>query len=144
MSAAATEPQRSRTEGITEMATTKQFLVIQTTSGARGNGKGIRQFDLKAKVAMGVAVLGCAAALAFGGLHAVDPAQGQPAASAATTQAPAGGMSTPPMQLPNNSYADLIWELENSAPAASVPQQSGQLSGGSYADLIWELEHPTR
>ena len=35
------------------MATTKQFLVIQTTSGTRGNVKGHRQFDLKAKVAMG-------------------------------------------------------------------------------------------
>jgi hypothetical protein len=113
------------------MAPTKRFLITQTT------GKGSQQFDLKAKAAMSIAILGCAAALALGGLRAATPAQSQPAAA---SQAPDSVATTQPMQLPNNSYDDLIWELENSFPAAAAPQQSGQLSGGSYEDLIWEIE----
>ena len=65
------------------MATTSSNLVAgKATSGGRGGNGG--RFGLRAKVAAGVATLGCAAALAFGGLHNGDAARRQPQAVPAT------------------------------------------------------------
>jgi hypothetical protein len=124
------------------MATTKHILVMEMTR------QGNRQWDPKAKVTMGMAILGCAAALAFGGLRAANQAPRQPAASAAAAQAPGSVVAPQSMPWPNNSYDDLIWRLENAVgervngPAAGGPVgQAGGLSGGAYQDLIWELEN---
>jgi hypothetical protein len=76
MSAAAIEPQRSKKEGSTDMATTSSNLVAgKALAGRGGNGGG--QYGLKAKLLAGVAILGCAATLMFGGIRAGDGAQGQ-------------------------------------------------------------------
>ncbi len=53
----------------------------ETTSGPRGNGARGR-FGRTAKLAAGVATLGCAAALAFGGLQAAHAAPVPPTAAA--------------------------------------------------------------
>ncbi len=66
------------------MAATKHMLVMETTGKAQGgNGTDGGRFGLKAKLAVGLVTLGCAAALAFGGLYNGNAAQSQPAAQAA-------------------------------------------------------------
>jgi hypothetical protein len=85
MSAAATAPRRKQTEGGTAMATTSSTLAAgKAISGQGGNGNHGR-YGLKAKLAAGVAMLGCAAALAFGGLHSGERAQSPAMAPALTS-----------------------------------------------------------
>src|SRR3954447_12940003 len=79
MNATATEPERRATEGSTGMATTSSNLVAgkalaagKAAAGPGGDGTGgsSGRGGRRAKLAAGVAILGCAAALAFGGLRA--------------------------------------------------------------------------
>ena len=66
------------------MATTSGTLVAgKAAASGRDGGNGGR-FDLRAKMALGAVTLGCAAALAFGGLHNGDAARRQPQAVPAT------------------------------------------------------------
>ena len=67
------------------MATTSSNLVAGKALAGQGGDGSHRRFGLKAKLAAGVAVLGCAAALAFGGLKTADSAtaRAQPAAAPA-------------------------------------------------------------
>ena len=67
------------------MVTTSDNLVASTAlvAGQGGDGDGGR-YGLKAKLAAGVVALGCAAALALGGLRAGESAQTAPAALAAS------------------------------------------------------------
>jgi hypothetical protein len=59
--------------------------------GRGGNGTGER-FGLRAKAAAGVAILGCAAALTFGGLLTGGAARHQPQAGPAAAMAQASGI----------------------------------------------------
>ena len=60
------------------MATTSGTLVASKAAvGGHGGGNGGR-FDLRAKLALGAVTLGCAAALAFGGLPRDETARSQP------------------------------------------------------------------
>jgi len=68
------------------MATTSSNLVAGKIAGkvaSQGGNRNNGRIGLKAKVAAGVAILGCAATLAFGGLQAVDRSapQAQPVAA---------------------------------------------------------------
>ena len=73
------------------MATTSSNLRAgKAATGQGGNGKNGR-YGLKAKLAAGVAALGCAAALVFGGVQLTHSAQADPAANAAVQ--PAAGTS---------------------------------------------------
>ena len=66
------------------MATTSGNLTAgKAVTGRLGNGNGGR-YGLKAKLAAGMAVLGCAAALAFGGLRVSENAQSSAAAPVVT------------------------------------------------------------
>ncbi len=129
------------------MATTSSIRVAgKALTGQRGNRAG-GHYGLKSKVLAGVVILGCAATLAFGGLRAAHQAPSRPAADASASQASVSVVAPQSVPLPNNSYDDLIWRLENAVgervngPAAGGPfGQAGTLSGGSYQDLIWELE----
>lgn len=65
------------------MATTDGTLAAgEGQAGQGGNGRG-RRHGLRRRIATGLAVLGCAAALTLGGLRPADIAQAHPAASAA-------------------------------------------------------------
>jgi hypothetical protein len=63
------------------MATTSEHLTAGAAIGGRG-GDGKGGVDLKARLAMGLAILGCAGALAFGGLRVADRPATQPAGEA--------------------------------------------------------------
>src|SRR5688572_21739458 len=75
------------------MATTSSIPVAGTVSaGQGGNGSDKRggRFGLKAKLAASVAILGCAAALAFGGLRGEGATRAQPQAPPSSASLPAG------------------------------------------------------
>ncbi len=77
------------------MATTSSTLVAGKALASQGGNGDNGRFGLKAKLAAGIAVLGCAGALVFGGLKTADSAtpQAQPAvapANVALAQALAG------------------------------------------------------
>ena len=60
------------------MATTQHILVAETARKAQGDNDTSRPPGLKAKLATGLAILGCAAALAFGGMQLGAGARSQP------------------------------------------------------------------
>ena len=68
------------------MATTSSTLVAGKALASQGGNGNNGRYGLKAKLAAGVAILGCAAALAFGGLRAGEGAQ-SPAVAPAITSA---------------------------------------------------------
>src|SRR5690349_18158031 len=86
MSAAATEQSRRAIEGGTDMATTSSTLVAGKVASQGGNGNN-GGYGLKAKVTASVAILGCAAALAFGGLRGSEGAQAPAVAPAVAVSA---------------------------------------------------------
>src|SRR5262245_59829692 len=64
------------------MATTRHILVMETTGKAR---RGSGPFGLKAKLVTGAAILGCSAALVFGGTQLGNTARSQPQAAQPAT-----------------------------------------------------------
>jgi hypothetical protein len=121
-------------ERSTEMATTSGNLVAgEAISGQFGSGNNGRH-SLKAKVAAGVAVLGCAAALTFGGLQRADsPAQqAQPVAipgnvALAQTQSGNGYLEFSPGNVSNDE-----------APAIDMPNvaRTRTQAGAGYLEFL--------
>ena len=64
------------------MATTSGNLMAGKAPASQGGNGSNGRYSLKAKLAAGAAILGCAATLAFGGLRASDGAQSPPRAGA--------------------------------------------------------------
>ena len=90
------------------MATTSSNLVAGKALAGHGSNGNNGRYGLKAKVMAGIAVLGCAAALAFGGLKSADntTSQSQPAAvpgnaALAQTQAGSGYLEFSPSDVSN-------------------------------------------
>jgi hypothetical protein len=75
------------------MATTISIRVAGKAlngQGSNGTGGNNGRLGLKAKLAAGVAILGCAATLLFGGVWATQTTQPQPQPSTSATSLPAG------------------------------------------------------
>lgn len=110
------------------MATTSGNLVAGKAASQGSNGNNGR-YGLKAKLAAGVAILGCAGALAFGGLRAERAAQPAPSVAPAASTAPA-----------DLRAQQRFLEQNLVLPSGGAATMTPALSGGSYADTIFELE----
>ena len=117
------------------MTTTSSTLAAgKAIAGQGGNGKGGGRRGLRATLAAGVAILGCAAALTFGGLRAHDGAQTQPATSAATQQAPAGfilspnGRTGPADEYLQGDLASALQSTQRTGPADEYNQAEGVIT----------------
>jgi hypothetical protein len=113
------------------MATTRHILVMETTDKARGT---TGRFRLKAKLAVGLAILGCAAALAFGGAQVGSGARSQPQAG----QPAAGILDWEQVErtqiAPLSPVAILDWEQAERAQVA--PSQSVMILDWEQAERM--------
>jgi hypothetical protein len=119
------------------MATTSSNLVAGKAAGKvasqGGNGNNGR-YGLKAKLAAGVAILGCTAALVFGGVRLGNSSQSDTAPNAAVQQA-ASSYSLSPVGRTGPSDEYLQADFANALP---IPQRSGpadEYTQGAFASL---------
>ncbi len=102
------------------MATTSGNAAVGTAGGWRGNGRAGR-YGRKANVAMGLAILACAATLGFSGLRLRGAALPGPAASAAVVSASGHSVLSPLGRTgPSDEY--LQADLANAFP---IVQRTG-------------------
>ena len=133
------------------MATTSSNLTAGKIAGKVANQGGNRhdgRFGLKAKLATGVAILGCAAALAFGGLRGSEGAQ-SPAVAPVAPAAQANGRTQQLFMEQNHSLPDsgttasgaraqqLFQELNTQLPT------SGTSSGTDHRKPVERLSNTT-
>src|SRR5262245_32447060 len=98
------------------MATTSSNLAAgKAIAGQPGNNNG--RSSLKAKVALGTLTLGCAAALALGGLRAAGQMRHQSQAAPVVASAPASGVAR------QRFLADNLWLPSGTLPVATTDQQ---------------------
>ena len=110
------------------MATTSGNLVAGKVASQGGNGRDGR-YGPKAKVATGLAILGCAAALAFGGAQRGDTAQFQPQAAHTATSMVDWEQAERAQVAQGQPAAVLDWEQSDRAlvaPPASTAQANGR------------------
>lgn len=117
------------------MTTTSSTLVAGKAAGkaagtvASQGGGNNRRYGLKAKLAAGVAILGCAAALAFGGLQAT----GRPAPQAAPVAAP-GNVAQSQTQAGNGylefSPGDVSSTASTALPVSNVARTQTEAGAG--------------
>lgn len=122
------------------MAAASGNRTIGTASGGRGgNGKGDGRFALGAKVVVGVALLGCVAALTIGGGRLRSTARAQPVARVAAQQVVVGGVLGP---IGRTGPAD-EYQRGDFAGTRQVPQRNGPADEYTQsADLpIWTVTH---
>jgi hypothetical protein len=115
------------------MATTSSNLVAgKAISGQSGNGNNERS-GLKAKLAAGVAILGCAAAVAFGGAKLTD----HPTPSAQSAAAPANVAHA--QTRPGNGYLEFapgdVSSSASTAIAVSNIAQTRSLAGPGFLEF---------
>jgi len=139
------------------MATTSGKLAAGTASGGwGGNGKGGGRCALRVKVAAGVALLGCVAALAVGEGEARlgSPAQAQPVARVAAQQVVVGGVFSPigrtgpADEYLRGDFADIPHAPQRSGPADEYTQPadlplSSATHGIGPADEYSQIEDAT-
>jgi hypothetical protein len=110
------------------MATTSDKLATGKALAGQGGDRNGGRYGLRVKLAAGVAILGCAGTLAFGGLRATDSGSTQPAI--------APGVFTPAnVALARTLAGDGYLEFSVGEAAVAVPA-SGAAVGGGLSEFL--------